>query len=192
MAVPALATGGAPTGGDPGGGCGPGPDGPVATMGHQGGCRPDGVVATGTLTERQRTTLACNAEEEKLAHDLYVAFADRYDVTVLDRIADAETHHLAAVRMLMDRYGVTDPTAGLAPGSFATPAVRASYDDLLAKGSVSEQEALRIGQIVETADIDQLRTALAGLTAPDVQRVYTHLLRASERHHDAFTAWLGQ
>lgn len=164
----------------------------MATMGNHGGCRLDSVVPTGTLTGQQRAALADNAEEEKLAHDLYVAFADRYDATVFDRIVAAETHHLAAVRTLMDRYGVADPTAGLAPGSFATPAVQTAYDDLLARGGASEQEALRVGQTVETDDIDQLRIALDGLTAPDVQRVYTHLLRASERHYDAFTAWLAQ
>jgi hypothetical protein len=190
VAVPALAAGGSPTGGGPGGG--PGPGAPMATIGNQGGCRPDGVVATGTLTEQQRATLAFNAEEEKLAHDLYAAFADRYGATVFDRIAAAETHHLAAVRTMMTRYDVTDPTAGLAPGSFATPAVQTAYDDLLARGVASEQEALEVGRTVETDDIDQLRTALDGLTAPDVQRVYTHLLRASERHYDAFTAWLAR
>lgn len=45
---------------------------------------------------------------------------------------------------------------------------------------------------VETDDIEQLRSALDGLTAPDVQRVYTHLLTASERHLTAFTAWLNR
>jgi hypothetical protein len=70
--------------------------------------------------------------------------------------------------------------------------VQTAYDDLLARGDASEQEALKVGQTVETGDIDQLRTALDGLTAPDVQRVYAHLLRGSERHYGAFTAWLGR
>jgi hypothetical protein len=92
----------------------------------------------------------------------------------------------------MDRYGVTDPTANLAPGSFATPAVRTTYNDLLARGDAGEQEALEVGQTVETDDVNLLRTALDGLTAPDVQRGYTHLLHASEHHYAAFTAWLDQ
>lgn len=50
------------------------------------------------------------AEEEKLAHDLYTAFADRYEVRIFGRIAAAETNHLTAVRTLLDRYDVTDPT----------------------------------------------------------------------------------
>ena len=44
------------------------------------------------------------AEEEKLAHDLYTAFAARYDVRVFQRIAAAETRHLTVVRTLLDRY----------------------------------------------------------------------------------------
>lgn len=43
---------------------------------------------------------------------------------------------------------------------------------------------------VETDDIAQLRIALDGVTAPDVHRVYTRLLAASDHHVTAFTARL--
>ena len=85
---------------------------------------------------------------------------------------------------------VTDPTEGRVPGSFTTPAVRSTYDDLLARESIGEREALTVGQAVETADIDQLLAALDDVTASDAQRLYTHLIHASERHLDTFTAWL--
>jgi hypothetical protein len=65
----------------------------------------------GTLTDAQKTTLAWMAQEEKLAHDLYTAFAARYDAVVFDHIAAAETQHLTAVRTLLQRYGLSDPTA---------------------------------------------------------------------------------
>ncbi|HEX6469010.1 MAG TPA: DUF2202 domain-containing protein [Streptosporangiaceae bacterium] len=193
------------------GGPGPGPgDRPVATqtgpavpggpragygMGQMRGQGPgDGTCQClpapgGSVTAAQKATLAGMAEEEKLAHDLYAAFAARYDARVFDQIAAAETQHLTAVRTLLDRYGVSDPTAGKAAGQFASAEVKATYDRLLAQGSASEQAALRAGITVEKADIAALRAAAGGLTAADVKQVYERLLTASQRHLDAFQAW---
>ncbi|PWI14439.1 rubrerythrin family protein [Streptomyces sp. Act143] len=148
------------------------------------------LAAQGTLTATQRTTLAGMAEEEKLAHDLYTAFAARYDVRVFERIAAAETSHLTAVRTLLDRYDVTDPTAGKPAGEFTDPAVQATYDRLLKQGEDSLSGALKAGRTVETEDIAALTKALSGLTAPDTRQVYTNLLAASERHLAAFEHWI--
>lgn len=147
-------------------------------------------ASQGTLTAAQKATLASTAEEEKLAHDLYTAFAERYDVRVFQRIAEAETQHLTAVRTLLDRYDVTDPTAHKAAGEFTEPAVRATYDRLLKQGEDSLTGALTVGRTVETDDIAALTKALSGLTAPDTRQVYTNLLAASERHLAAFERWI--
>ena len=144
------------------------------------------VAPSGTLTAAQRSTLQANAQEEKLAHDLYTAFAARYDDPVFDRIAAAETHHLEALRTLLARYGIADPTAGPASGRFSDPTVQATYDRLLAEGLTGEPAALGVGRTVETTDIADLRAAAQGLTAPDVQRGYEQLLSASQQHLAAF------
>ena len=73
------------------------------------------------------------AEEEKVARDLYLAFAARYPSPVWDRIAAAEATHLTAIRTLLARYGIADPTAGRAAGSFASSAAQAMYARLLAR-----------------------------------------------------------
>ena len=160
------------------------------TTARDGSCDGMGVTAAqGTLTEQQKTTLAAMAGDEKLAHDLYTAFADKYPATVFDRIAAAETRHLDAVRTLLDRYGITDPTAGKPAGQFSDPVVQATYSKLLAQGQASQAAALRVGQTVEQTDIADLRAALNGLTAPDVQQVYDHLLTGSEHHLAAFQRW---
>ena len=157
--------------------------------GQDGTCPGLANVPSGTLSEQQKTTLASMAQEEKLAHDLYVAFGDKYPAAIFDRIAAAETQHLTAVRTLLTRYGVTDPTANMAAGMFSDPAVQAAYDRLLARGSVDLAAALKVGQEVERTDIADLRAALSGLTAPDVKQVYTHLLNASQHHLAAFERW---
>ncbi|PWI12708.1 rubrerythrin family protein [Streptomyces sp. Act143] len=156
---------------------------------HDGTCGGAALAEQGTLTAAQKATLASMAEEEKLAHDLYAAFAERYDVRVFERIAAAETQHLTAVRTLLDRYDIADPTADRQTGEFTDPAVQATHDRLLKQGDDSLRAALKTGRTVETDDIAALTRALSGLTAPDTRQVYTHLLAASERHLTAFEHW---
>ncbi len=144
-------------------------------------------VASGTLTEDQRATLTAMAAEETLAHDLYVAFADKYeDSTVFSRIARSETKHLEAVRTLLERYDITDPTVGLEAGTFQDAATQELYDTLLAQGSASLDGAMEAARTVEMMDIADLTAAADGVTAPDVLKVYESLLAASQHHLTAF------
>lgn len=143
-------------------------------------------VASGTLTAAQKTQLAAMAEEEKLAHDLYVAFADKYGTTVFTRIPNAETRHLAEVRILMERYAVADPTAGQSTGTFSSASVQQQYTKLLAQGTASVDAAYAASRTVEATDITDLKSASAGMTAPDVLQVYKNLLAGSQRHLLAF------
>ncbi|WP_346115316.1 DUF2202 domain-containing protein [Nonomuraea maheshkhaliensis] len=192
VAAPALAAG-------PGGPGDPRPQGQGQYMGqYMGRGNPDGYcmlfdrsAPKGTLTAAQKSALASAAEQEKLAVDLYAAFADQYDLRVFDRIVAAETQHLRAVRTVLARYGVTDPTQGQAAGEFGSASVRASYDRLLAQGKSGAQAALKAGREAEQARIDALRKALSGLTAPDVKQLYTNLLRAERMHLTAFERWIG-
>ena len=182
VARPALAA-------EPGDGYGPGCG--CASASQNGGYGPGTggglfVAPSGTLTAAQRSTLQANAQEEKLAHDLYSAFAARYDDPIFDRIAAAETRHLEALRTQLASYGIADPTAGRASGRFSDPTVQATHERLLAEGLASEPAALGVGRTVETTDIADLRTAAQGLTAPDVRRVYQQLLSASQQHLAAF------
>ncbi|BCY09295.1 DUF2202 domain-containing protein [Actinoplanes sp. L3-i22] len=194
VAAPALA-GAGPFGPGPFSTATVGPSAPGRGYGMGSGfgagrCMGLGVTAgQGTLTDAQKSTLASMAQEEKLAHDLYLAFAGRYDAVVFDHIAVAESRHLTMVRTLLQRYGVTDPTVNRPAGSFTDPAVQATYDTLLAQGGQSLSAALAAGQQVERTDIADLRAALDALTAPDVTQVYTSLLAASEGHLTAFTHW---
>ncbi|MEU3253360.1 DUF2202 domain-containing protein [Streptomyces sp. NPDC006997] len=167
-----------------------GMDGTGGVRRHDGTCGGAVTAARGTLTAARKTTLANTAEEERLAHALYAALAERHDARVFAHVARAETRHLTAVRTLLDRYDVADPTARQAAGEFTDPAVQATYDRLLEQGTESLSGALEAGRTVETDDVAALTKALSGLTAPDTRQVYTHLLAASERHLTAFGHWL--
>jgi len=144
------------------------------------------LPTSGPLTAQQKTTLAALAEEEKLAHDVYVALgADNGDVR-FSRIATAEQAHLSALRTLMTRYGVTDPTAGRATGAFTSSTVARHYTDLVARGTTSLAAALEVGRGIERADITDLNAAGQDLQAADVAMVYAHLSMASAQHLRAF------
>lgn len=142
-------------------------------------------VASGTITAAQKAGLASMAEDEKLAHDLYTAFGDKYG-TPFTRITQAETRHLCAVRLVLKRYAIADPSAGETAGSFATASTQQLYDKLLAQGTVGVNAANAAARTVESTDITDLKAAAAGVTAPDISQVYTNLLAASQRHLGAF------
>lgn len=161
---------------------------PGAMTGRNGGAMMSATgLGTGTLTADQRSTVAAMAEEEKLAHDVYTALAARYPSDArFARIASSESQHLAALRQVMTAYGITDPTAGLADGRFATSSVQQLYSDLLAEATTFDA-ALAVGRTVETKDIADLDAAMAWVTtAPDVDTVYSHLRMASTMHLRAF------
>ena len=151
-----------------------------------GGAAGTGQVASGTVTAAQRTDIAAMAEEEKMAHDVYVTLAARFpELTQFSRIASAETQHLTAVQTLMTRYGITDPTLGKSVGTFVSERMQALYDSLVA-GATTPQAALAAGVTIEKADIADITTTMVGVTAQDVLNVYTHLRTGSEHHLAAF------
>ena len=143
-------------------------------------------VASGTVSAEQTSVLTEMAAEEKLAHDLYIAFDGMYDETVFSRIANSETKHLSSVRVLLERYDVADTTLGLTVGVFPTEATQNLYDTLLAQGSASLDAAKEVARTVEETDIADLTAAAVGVTAPDVLAVYANLLTASQHHLVAF------
>lgn len=199
FAAPALASGPGPA---------PGPASSTAqlVMHHQGPGNPAGngtqlrvhdrdgtcarLPASGTLSVSQRAELASMAQNEKLAHDLYAQLYQAYHLRLFSNLGAAEAGHLQALRTLMARYGVTDPTAGQAAGHFSTPAVQAAYERLLAQARTSQQTALTVARNLERDAIARCTAALNGVTAPDARQVMQHLKAAETRHLAAVSDWI--
>ena len=141
----------------------------------------------GTLSTEQKIQLSDMAEEEKLAHDVYVTLGDKFpNIHQFANIQNAETKHLDAVKTLLGRYNVTDPTVDKQVGVFTSERFQTLYNNLIAS-AVSEQAALAAGDDVEKTDIKDLETAKATVTAPDVTQVYNQLLTGSQHHLQAFS-----
>jgi hypothetical protein len=123
-------------------------------------------------------------EEEKLAHDVYVALQGRS--MIFTNISASEQTHTDAVRVLLDRYGVADPSAGRAAGSFADPALQALHDALVAQGRASDVAALQVGAEIEELDIADLREMRGVATHADVRATLDTLERGSRNHLRSF------
>ena len=90
------------------------------------------------------------------------------------------------LKVLLDSFGINDPTIGKAAGAFADPDLQALYDRLLAQGSISLAEALKVGAAVEEIDILDLQSRMAQTAQAGILNVYAELEWGSENHLRAF------
>jgi hypothetical protein len=136
------------------------------------------------LNPAEKDGLLFMAEEEKLAGDVYQVLNERWKMRVFDNIAKAERTHELAVKTLLDRYSLPDPTQG--PGEFDNQTQQALYDELKIKGSISVKDALEVGAAIEEIDILDLEERSAKTGREDILTVYANLKRGSENHLRAF------
>ncbi|MGX7730181.1 DUF2202 domain-containing protein [Rhodococcus sp. 2H158] len=144
----------------------------------------------GALSTQEQSDLVVMREEERLARDLYQQFAQKWGAQIFERISASEQRHYDAVGALLGRYGVNDPSAGLAAGTYADPQLQSAYDGWLARGLTSVEEAYAVGAELEAADIAELSTAIEVSDEDAIDRLYGKLRTGSEHHLQAFRAAL--
>ena len=147
---------------------------------------PPAVAATSPLNADEIAGLQFMHEEEKLAHDVYATFYQQYGLAIFNNIATSEAAHMAAVKTLLDRYGLADPAAGNGVGVFENVELQALYSQLIAQGRQSLSAALKAGGAIEEIDILDLKERLATTTQADIRQVYTRLLNGSYNHLRSF------
>lgn len=147
------------------------------------------LAQPGELSAAEAEALLYMREEEKLAHDVYVTLYERWGVRTFQNIASSEQSHTESVKALLDRYGQADPAAGQV-GVFTNPDLQALYDQLIARGSQSQTEALMVGAAIEEIDILDLEQRLSQTDNADIQQVFNNLLNGSKNHLRAFTSAL--
>lgn len=158
----------------------------AATVVLPGAAGAGAAAATAIPTRAERAALVAMRQEEKLARDVYLALAQRWDVRVFATIARSEQRHMDAIGALLARYGIDDPTAGLGRGDFADPRLDVLYDQLVTQGTTSLRAAAAVGVRIERLDLADLRTQLGRVDRPDIVRVLEHLARGSQHHLAAF------
>ncbi len=138
------------------------------------------------LNEDEIAGLVLMREEEKLARDVYLTMADLYDLRIFSNIAGSEQIHTDAVLLLLDRYGITDPVGDNPIGVFQNEDLQNLFDDLIAQGSQSLENALYVGCSIEEIDILDLQELMAATDFQDLLLVYGHLLNGSGNHLRAY------
>ena len=164
-----------------------------AQRGRGGRCRmllpdkPEG--ATVELHSEIGKSLMHMREEEKLARDVYLTLSKKYDSTVFSRIASAESRHMAALKRLLDRYGLPDPVVDDTIGKYTKSEFTQLYNELIAKGSKSLADAYEVGALIEELDIADLISGAKTIEQhSDIKRIYQNLTRASRNHLRAFAS----
>lgn len=143
-----------------------------------------------TLSPDEIAGLRFMREEEKLAHDVYVAMDAMWGHRSFANIALSETTHTEAILALLTKYGIDDPAAGKPAGVFEDPQLQALYDTLVAAGAASLVEGLRVGALIEETDIRDIEQRKAVTDEEDILNVYRSLLCGSRNHLRAFNAAL--
>ena len=139
------------------------------------------------LSEQEVNGLLFMREEEKLAHDVYVAmFALGYS-KVFDNISNSEQTHTDAILTLLERYGIPDPVGDNTEGVFVNTDLQALYDALIILGEPSLEEALSVGAEIEEIDIIDIQNLVDALEGnEDIAIVYENLMKGSRNHMRAF------
>jgi hypothetical protein len=144
-------------------------------------------ATTGELSADESAALLYMREEEKLAHDVYVTLYTQWNLPTFQNISRSEQTHTDAVKTLIDRYGLTDPASSKV-GVFTNPDLQALYNDLVARGSQSLSEALKVGAAIEEIDIMDLEKSLAQNDNADIRQVFNNLINGSYNHLRAFVS----
>jgi hypothetical protein len=149
------------------------------------------AAAPSTLSPEEIAGLKFMREEEKLAHDVYIALFNVWGANVFSQIALSESEHTEAIRSLLVAHGLEDPAATTPPGVFEDDDLQELYTTLVAMGRPTLIDALKVGALIEEKDIQDImdKKALV-IDEPDIVQVYDNLLCGSRNHLRAFNSQL--
>lgn len=143
------------------------------------------------LSPAEIQSLLFMREEEELARDLYLDIYEAKDsrLKVFKNISDnAETQHAAAMLVLLNTYGIEDPSTG-ERDTYTNPELQSLYNQLLSDAIGSDDlAALRVGALVEESDIQDIVTDMNIISADhqDILATYENLLCGSKNHLRSF------
>ena len=91
------------------------------------------------------------------------------------------------VALLFDRYELDDPVADDAIGAFTDPELGALYAKLVADGTKSEEDALRVGATIEDLDLADVQKMIDDSDNQDIHLIANNLAKGSRNHLRAFS-----
>lgn len=144
------------------------------------------------LSEDEKNGLLLMREEEKLARDVYKALYEKWDQNIFSNISKSEETHTNTIKNLLEKYNLEDPMKNDNFGVFENSTLQSLYNDLVAKGSTSLVDGLKVGATVEDLDIKDLQDLLAKTDNEDIQTAYQNLIKGSRNHLRSFVSTLNK
>ncbi len=167
---------------------------------------------TPNLSQELKNSLAYMGNEERLAYDVYLNLYNYHsknsniEIKQLYNIAtNSESRHISIVQDIVKRYNLNvsdlsnvDETIvsknnmsseNMPSGVYDIQKIQELYDTLYAKGTVSQQDALEVGCMVEVTDVDDLDkyiTKADNANAIDIVAAFKVLRSGSYNHYWAF------
>ena len=146
-----------------------------------------------SLSDTEVEGLLFMREEEELARDLYLdiyaAKENSNNLTTFKNISDnAEKQHAEAIRLLLVKYGIDDPSTGV-HNTYADDELQHLYDQLFGDAIGSDDvAALNVGALVEETDISDINFHKDNVSPEhtDIIDTYNNLLCGSRNHLRAF------
>jgi hypothetical protein len=125
-------------------------------------------------------------EEEKLARDVYLGLAERWQLPIFANIARSEQNHMDLVLLVLEVYAIPDPVADDSVGAFTDAALANLYLELSARGDLSLVDALSVGATIEDMDLADLLGLLEMTDNEHLELVAQNLAKGSRNHLRAF------
>jgi hypothetical protein len=131
-------------------------------------------------------------EEEKLARDVYLNLAQRWQLPIFANIAIAEQKHMDLLYTLIETYGFADQIPEDIIDVFVDPELGSLFSDSVAKGNNSLIDALEVGATIEDKDLFDLYYLIDVVTDNrHVELIAYNLAKGSRNHLRAFIRALG-
>ncbi|MBB1075867.1 DUF2202 domain-containing protein [Rhodoferax sp. 4810] len=149
----------------------------------------DALPISAPLDTTESDNLLFMREEERLARDVYLQFDSVWEqAPPFAGVAQSEQQHMDVLALLLERYGLAEPSDPTLSGVYANATLQEFYNNATVTGAESLLAALRIGALIEETDIADLTAAIAATDNVDLQEVYGHLQRGSRNHLRAYVS----
>ena len=146
----------------------------------------DGEIQDITLDEAEVASLIYMIEEEKMARDVYDALFEQTGISTFDTISNSEQKHYDKLLAVASKAGVDTTTLSNEAGVYTNRDIQDLYTTLLMQGSLSPEDAVDVGILIEQTDIADLQSVIESTDITLLGQVYSHLLDASQNHLAAF------
>ncbi len=148
------------------------------------------AAAQASLSPAEDKDLIFMIQEEKLAHDIYLKFGEKYTRMPFMNVPKSEQRHMDAVSGLLTEFSLANPNQGKTIGEFEDQDLQKLYNDLLNQGLASELAAFSVSALIEEKDIEDLHQVMKRTQNSKILSIYENLDCGSRNHLRAFSKFV--